>query len=203
MLLWLQVYSVRSAQLTLVTRPPFLYNKGSLKVTLVCLGERQGVEGQVEADLTLLPGERRREVRGGGVWGLPVRPDRSIRAAPLLRAESFSGEQLCLFWRSPESLEIRVVRLARVFLAAPRATSRAVKPDKLTRFGSAPASTRVSTRLECPERAAAWRQVQPFWVKVVSKTTGVLMLVLPAEYQAEDCIWWSPWQHSHVPCDKL
>ena len=49
-----------------MTSPPFLYNKGSLKVTL-CLGERQGVEGQVEADLTLLPGERWGAVRGGGV----------------------------------------------------------------------------------------------------------------------------------------
>ena len=68
MIFSLQLPLVSIALLTLVTTPPFLYSKGSLKVTLVvCLGERQGVEGHVEADLTLLPGERWRAVRGGGV----------------------------------------------------------------------------------------------------------------------------------------
>ena len=49
---------------TLVTRPPFLCRRGSLNVTLLCL-ERQGVLGQVEEVLVLLPGESRHDVSGG------------------------------------------------------------------------------------------------------------------------------------------
>ena len=47
-----------------MTRPPFLCRGGSLNVTLLCL-ERQGVLGQVEEVLVLLPGESRHDVSGG------------------------------------------------------------------------------------------------------------------------------------------
>ena len=67
--------------------------------------------------------------------------------APDLNADNLSGDQ-CLIIVSPEpSLKlfrplVNDVRLYSVFLAAPRATSRGVFPDKFVMLGSAPAFRR-------------------------------------------------------------
>ena len=57
---------------------------------------------------------------------------------------------------------MRDVTLFKVFLAAPRATSRGVKSELFVVLGFAPASRRWRIRLACPDRAAACRHVEPF-----------------------------------------